>query len=329
MFNIDQIKQSLDCRDIVELDLGAPKHHSSGVNMYKCPLHNETKGFSLAVYPDHWQCFGKCQTGGDAVAWLQKYHGLSFKEACQRLGGQVASKPIRRAPRPRPQESPAEPPSLEWQTAALKLVEEAETTLQSNPGKQAMDYLMHKRGLWPQTIQHARLGFIPGDYHEWREIHGLKVPCGILIPWICDGMVWAINVRRAAGDPKYQQVSGGHIRGALFMADEILPRWPVLFTEGEFDCLIVWQCAQDYVCPVTLGGASNTLHSRWFPQLVSSRKLLVVTDHDEAGDKAGARLQALSARTQRITVPNGKDFNDFYLDSNLAVVAGWVEGLVK
>jgi DNA primase len=297
--------------------------------MYKCPLHNETKGYSLAVYLDHWQCFGKCQTGGDAIAWLQKYHGISFKEACQRLGGQVASRPIRRAPRRQPVEAPAEPPDMEWQTAALKLVELAEKNLWSTVGARAVDYLMHKRGLWPQTIKHARLGFIPGEPHGWQDINGLKVPCGILIPWVCDGRVWAINVRRSAGEPKYQQVSGGHIRGALFMADEILPRWPVLFVEGEFDCLIAWQCAQDFVCPVTLGGASNTLHSRWFAPLVSASQILVATDKDGAGDKAAARLQQLSARAKRITVPNGKDFNDFYLDSNLALVAGWVEGLVK
>lgn len=332
MYDAQQIKQQLDCREIVERDLGAPKHRSGKANMYKCPFHNETKGMSLAVYPDHWQCFGRCQKGGDVIAWIQARKGLTFQEACRELGAYEQSNPTQRRAytQPRPEtESPAEPPDHEWQTAAVRLIDQAENTLWSKEGRAALDYLQQKRGLWPQTIRTARLGYIPGNYTEWRKINGLTVPCGILIPWYCGGSIWAINVRRAAGDQKYQQVSGGHIRGALFMADHVLARWPVLFTEGEFDCLIAWQCGQDVICPVTLGGASNKLHSRWYSQLVQSPRLLVVTDKDGAGDKAAERLQSLSARAHRVTVPNGKDMNDFYLDSHMALVAGWMEGLVK
>jgi hypothetical protein len=54
MFDIDQIKQHTDCRDLIERDLGAPKHHSPRYSTYKCPLHHETNGYSLVVYADHW-----------------------------------------------------------------------------------------------------------------------------------------------------------------------------------------------------------------------------------------------------------------------------------
>jgi hypothetical protein len=37
----------------------------------------------------------------------------------------------------------------------------------------------------------------------------LTVPCGITIPWYADGALWGIKVRRAAGEIRYQQVSGG------------------------------------------------------------------------------------------------------------------------
>lgn len=330
MYDLAQIKQSVDCRDVVERDLGAPKYRGGQAHLYQCPLHHESKGHSLAVYPDHWQCFGKCNRGGDAIKWLQEYRGLTFQGACQALGGFEKSgyQPRPVAPRPQP-EAPSEPPPTEWQQSASRLIAQAEKTLWSGEGRAALDYLTNKRGLWSQTIRMARLGYIPGDYRGWQTIEGLTVPCGILIPWYCGGSIWAINVRRAAGDVKYQQVKGGHIKGALFMADEVLPRWPVLFVEGEFDCLIAWQCAQDLVCPVTLGGAANKLHSRWYSRLIQAPRLLVVTDKDGAGDKAAERLQSLSARAQRITVPNGKDFNDFYLDSRISVVNDWVKGLLK
>jgi hypothetical protein len=39
-----------------------------------------------------------------------------------------------------------------------------------------------------------------------------KSPLGS-VPWIVDDTVWGIKVRRAAGEPRYRQVSGGNIRG--------------------------------------------------------------------------------------------------------------------
>jgi DNA primase len=85
MIDVDQIKQNIDCRDLIERDLGKPKYRSHKYNTYKCPLHNEEKGYSFVVYDDHWVCFGKCGHGGDAISWLMEYHSVTFQEACERL----------------------------------------------------------------------------------------------------------------------------------------------------------------------------------------------------------------------------------------------------
>ena len=66
------------------------------------------------------------------------------------------------------------------------------------------------------------------------------MPCGILIPWVVEDAIWGIKVRRVAGAQRYQQVGGGNIRGCLYLADRILPRMPLIITEGEFDALIAW-----------------------------------------------------------------------------------------
>ncbi len=105
-------------------------------------------------------------------------------------------------------------------------------------GQRAWGYLIWERGLSENPIRLAQLGYLPGAPTVWREIEGLNVPCGILIPWVVEDEVWGIKVRRAAGEQRYQQVSGGSIRGCLYMADRILPRTPLIITEGEFDALI-------------------------------------------------------------------------------------------
>lgn len=52
-----------------------------------------------------------------------------------------------------------------------KVVELAENILWSSEGERALTYLLD-RGLTPTTIQQARLGYIPRDYWDYREIEG-------------------------------------------------------------------------------------------------------------------------------------------------------------
>ncbi len=54
-----------------------------------CPFHEERTP-SFCVWTDreggeHWQCFGACATGGDAIAFAQRALGVSFREAVEGL----------------------------------------------------------------------------------------------------------------------------------------------------------------------------------------------------------------------------------------------------
>lgn len=51
-----------------------------------CPLHTE-KTPSFKVYRKHnrWWCYGSCATGGDSIDLYQKMHGVTFKEAVEKL----------------------------------------------------------------------------------------------------------------------------------------------------------------------------------------------------------------------------------------------------
>jgi len=50
-----------------------------------CPFHQEkTPSFKVSVDRQRWYCFG-CGQRGDAVDFVMKLHGLSFKDACKFL----------------------------------------------------------------------------------------------------------------------------------------------------------------------------------------------------------------------------------------------------
>lgn len=339
---IQDLKEQTDCRTLIERDLGAP--HGGGETKkawsWRCPMHHESKGYSLTAWADGWKCWGACQTGGDAIAWLRTYHGLGFEEATKALGAveerEITGHGNRLHIHVHQHDLPAiaQPPTAEWQAVALQIVETAQRTLWSEAGSKALAYLRHRRGLWDQVIADACLGFHPGHFTEYTHhpLPGgghLHMPCGITIPWLVDGQLWGIKVRRAAGDIKYQQPAGGQIAGpCLYWADQLLPGWPVLFLEGEFDCLVAWQEAPDLVCPVTLGAASNRLNPRWYPQLAQCSPLLVAYDMDDAGDQGAKRLAALTDRARRIAVPTGKDLSDYYRASGIRAVYTWLESVL-
>jgi len=308
MIDTQDLKQRCDLRRIVEQDLGPAPAHSSRASLWKCPFHCERKGFSLVVWPDGYRCFGKCQRSGDVFDWLQRYRHLSFGEAVAALGDTQYRSPVAAIHRPTP---PIDPPPADWQSAAWLVVEQAEETLWSSQGEDALAYLVEKRGLESRTIREARLGYVPGDYRQWRTIAGLKVPCGIVLPWITDETLWAVKVRRAADQPKYEQIPGGS-SGGLYRGDALPGTQAVLFTEGEFDALLAHQEADGMVAAVTLGSAASTLNDRWALDLLTVPLILVAYDTDGAGMKGAAKLRMLSNRVHTIEVPKGKDITEYH-----------------
>ena len=322
MIDTQAFKSNYDLRNIVEQDLGSPAIHSGRASLYKCPFHNESKGFSLAVWSDGYRCFGKCDKSGDLFDWLMNFRQLSFTESLSFLdSGHV---PILKIPATR-QPVTCEPPNDEWQTSARKVVEMAENILWSSEGEPALTYLL-ERGLTTTTIQQARLGYIPRDYWDYREIEGLKVPCGITIPWFAYDALWAVKVRRASGEQRYIQIAGGSSHG-LYNADSLVGKSSVVFCEGEFDTLILQQEAGKLISSVTLGSATNRLSVRWLSELVSHQHIFVAYDSDTAGKRGTERLLKTSARFQPLSLPDGKDINEYYLHGG--DVYSWIQETIQ
>lgn len=308
MNDTQRIKQKYDLRHIVEQDLGQPSVRSGRAALYKCPFHKEKKGYSLAVWADGYRCFGRCDTSGDVFDWLMNYRHLSFTQALEALGESQMQQPARQPIHM----VTSEPPSLAWQESAREVVSIAEETLWSSTGEPALRYLLEQRGLTTATIRKARLGYIAGDFREWREIAGLSVPCGICIPWFASDQLWAVKVRRAYGSPKYVQIAGGSTHG-LYHADTLCQHTIALFCEGEFDALLVAQEAGELIASVTLGSSTARLTTHWYGMLLGHRIIFVSYDRDVAGRRGMERLLRLSPRFRELPLPHDNDITDFYL----------------
>jgi len=275
----------------------------------RCPLHNGKSDTSLTLWETDrgwaWCCQAGC-AGGDAIAWLMKVEGLTFRDALAEL---ALDAPARRAgppPPPSPPDDTTAPPEP-WQEAAGRIADEAAGLLWRPEGARAIAWL-RRRGLSDDTIRRAGLGFNPADRFVPRPDLGLPldaggprtvaVPRGVTIPWRADGALWQFWVRtpghaapwRGEGGspahwPKYHQLPGG--ANALWGADDLRPGAPVMLLEGVFDALAVRQEAGDLIVPVVTG-TTGARRIRWIARMALAPVALLAFDADAGGDSPTA-----------------------------------------
>jgi DNA primase len=255
--------------------------------------------------PPHYWC-RRCERWGDAIQYLRDREGLTFRQACERLGEPLPERSGRHStPQPPPL---AEAPGHAWQACAQAFIEQCEHALWTPVGAQALAYL-HRRGLTDEIIQMARLGYhaverwdnpqdwgLPPDY---KKIHLLQ---GIVFPWFVDSEVWRVTFRRGGNDiPKEERyrpiVAGGK---PLYQINWLRPNAPAMLVEGEVDALSVTQEAGDLIAAVATGSTAGGRLERWIGRLALCSIVLVAFDADPAGDEASAWwLKALGPRAKR------------------------------
>lgn len=85
-----EIQAVLAATDIVSLisdDIGLRK--SGKDHQALCPFHDEkTPSFTVTPAGQFYHCFG-CGAHGDAIAWMQEYHRLPFRQALEELAGRA------------------------------------------------------------------------------------------------------------------------------------------------------------------------------------------------------------------------------------------------
>lgn len=279
--------------------------------------------------PRYW-C-RRCDMQGDAIDFLRwREPGLSFPEACARLGLSSEKRPAsnRRPARPavQPRPVPRTWPALtleKWQQRAQALAEQCQEMLWSASNRTALDYLL-ERGLTGEVIEKVGLGFNCQALHEPRSAWGLDeaagkrvwVPAGIVIPWWIGGRLWRLNVRRLAidasglraydGDNKYMQPAG--CAQGLYNADALRAGKAAILVEGEFCALSLMQTADDLAVPVAAGSVSGARRPRWLGKLALASQVLLAFDADEAGERAAAWWSERLPAARRL-VPAHHDIN--------------------
>ncbi|CAG1014599.1 DNA primase [Anaerolineales bacterium] len=144
---------------------GAKLHRSGGELRGNCPLHKGDNPTAFSVYTDpsglqRWRCYTKCDAGGDAIDFIQRWQGLDFMGAVKYLA-EIANLDLK--------DLGFDPQAVQLEMEHRKrsdLLDEAAryfaAQLWSETGEPARTYLLG-RGFTENTLREAGWGYCRSD----------------------------------------------------------------------------------------------------------------------------------------------------------------------
>lgn len=339
MTDVELIKSKIDIVDFLGNYLTLKK---AGRN-YKavCPFHNEkTPSFIVSPERQSWHCFGACATGGDVIAFLQKWESLEFVETLKILADKVGVELSNR-------EESGNIKLKEKLYGINSLASEFFHYLLTNHslGKRAMDYLK-ERGIKKEIIETFKLGYAPESWDSLLKFMnkkgfsntdlstaGLLIKTntgryydrfrGRLIFTLRDhrGNTVGFSGRKLPGSDKEDKeakyvntsetpvyIKGNVLYGLEVTREAIKKENKGVVVEGEFDCLASYQSGTTYV--VAIKGSALTEGQTMLLKRYTDNVVLAL-DSDFAGNEAARRgIEIAENAGFMLTVaqlPYGKD----------------------
>ena len=259
------------------------------------------------------------------------FEGMEFKEACAYLNIERPDYRPDQAPSPaKPIFTPTthQSPAQLWQEKAGKFLTWSQDMLKEN--KEVMNWLA-ARGINAQAVEAARLGWNPGengkDVFRARKAWGLPeikkengkprmlwIPQGLIIPYIVNGVIQRLRIRRPEGELRYYIVPGSSMSTMIIGAE----RRAFVIIESELDSIA---CAS--ACPLAGAIALGTLEGKpdasAYAILKESVQILNALDYGDQGGGKKAAERAMewwsknfNDRCDRWPTPKGKDPGEAY-----------------
>lgn len=321
---LDELKASVDLAELIR-GTGVALRKVGKNLLGRCPFHEDTEA-SLSVNAEArlWNCFG-CQTGGDALRFLQLKENLEFPAAVDRLRT-LAGEP----PRPKSKKTPPPPAELPGGLRQGELMNRvAELYAKRLKECPPAQHYLSSRGLDRRELWEAfRMGFADGSLLEMLPPEGpvkealtqlgLLTPRGrehfagcVVVPLEHpdEGVVGFYGRKIDASDRVPHLYLPGPKRGVLNWQTLKLARQVVL-AESVLDALALWQAGcREVTClygvqtiPADLAEALGRY---------GVREVKFCLDGDRAGREATTRLaQPLTERGLRaswVALPEGED----------------------
>lgn len=310
---IEKVKGVTDVTDVISRYV---KLNSN--NKALCPFHKEENpSFSVNRQGQYWYCFG-CGKGGDLIKFLELIEGKSFIEVVTELASKAGIT--------MPNISPEASLKITEERTIVDILSDASEFYRENITKEAIGYLIGKRGLTEEIVNKFQIGFASGGLKEYLTKRcnyplELCIKSGLLkrnedkvydffynritFPNIKNGRVVYITGRSLDDkEPRYLNL---HREISYIYNEEELWEKEVFVTEGIIDCLTLINVGYP---AVAIYGANN-FKSGYAGKFSNCEKVYICFDSDEAGKIAAVRVgELLADKVKIISIPKGIDVNE-------------------
>jgi hypothetical protein len=275
----------------------------------KCPIHAEAngEGFSIDVKKQLWNCFGKCQAGGDVIKLVMDLESLCATGAAEWLEGRPLRDEHRIATAPKPVAPPKQEVLIPRELPHIPKLYGGEIRHWDKLAQ--LRKLPHSDGV-EMAVKMGVVRFCLAYEHPAWAVLDLNNPCNVQVRRL-DGELWFDRL-------KVIGIKGNWAAWPVGLSVALkYPKAEILLVEGMGDFIAGYHahtsCMTEGI-PVAMFGAGQNIHDGALAVLCG-RKVRIIEQHDEAGDKAtqrwSAQLTAGGAQviTRQIPTP-GEDLND-------------------
>lgn len=334
---IERLKGSVDLVALIEasgVKLAARGRDRVGL----CPFHEDREP-SLSVTADKglWRCFG-CDAGGDAIAWVMRREGVSFRHAVELLKADWApdagAAPVSQSTVRKLDFEPAP----EDRALLGQVLDYYHATLKESP--EALAYL-EKRGLaHPEIVGRFKLGYsnrtlgyrLPAANRvAGAELRGRLTSIGVLRESGHEHMTGSLVVPLFDANASPVQAYGRKITDGLrkgtplhlylsgplsgiFNREAVAACDEIILCEAILDAMSFWAAG---LCHVTASFGASNFTDEMRDALTAGyvKRVLVAYDRDEAGERGAGEVADVLARhgiaVYRVNFPKGMDANDY------------------
>lgn len=267
----------------------------SGQAVLNCFFCGDTKGHLYIDRQEGTFFCHKCRESGN-LSTLQKHFGDYHKDRPQRNKTYQTRQDAVREAFPDKNEYSIVPDDKKAVESNLRLLND----------KAALGYVTMTRGLSIETIKAFKIGLqIDKAGGRW-----------LTIPHFEKGMLINIKSRSLPPEEKtFRRVKD--CRSVLFNSDCLSSETSMVYLcEGEIDALTLWDRGEKNIVATTTGAGS--FDPAWIDQLKDIKKIIIVYDPDEPGQK-GAREVARRLGYDRcfnVVLPDGQDINEYFTAGN-------------
>lgn len=298
--SLNRIKEAATVKDVVETFVKLKRQGKDFVGL--CPFHNEkSPSFSVSPAKDIYKCFG-CGKSGNGISFLMEHEKLSFIDA------------------------------IKWAADKFNVpMEEVKAKKKFEPPVQRLEKLGTKSLEWFENERkisnNTLLRFNITESKEWMP-QFQQDAIAICFNYYRDGKL--INIKFRGPKKSFKLVKDAEL--IFYNLDAIKEEETAIITEGEIDCLSLYECGIYNAVSVPNGAAPGNQRLEYLDNcweyFEKKTKVILMVDNDEPGKRLREELARRIGyeKCWQVGYPDGcKDANDILVKHGKAALASIVE----